>query len=135
MEKFDIKNDIKVFGFQVKSFPNNVDEAFNTLMQSIKNDKERNYYGVSYMEGDAIVYKAFAEEKSEGEASRYNYETYTIEKGEYYTITLKNWRNNTSSIKDIFSEMMKDEQTDNSKPCIEWYKTNDEMLCMMKAIN
>ena len=135
MENFKLENNVTVFGFKVDTFPNNIGEAFNTLMQSVQKDKERAYYGISYFEGDKIIYKAFAEEKSEGEANRYNYETYTIEKGDYFAIALKNWRSNTGSIKNIFNEMMQDERTDKSKPCIEWYKTEDEMLCMMKAIN
>ena len=64
-----------------------------------------------------------------------NYESYTIEKGDYYTVALKNWRSKTNSIKDIFSEMMQDKHTDKTKHCIEWYKTEVEMLCMLKAIN
>ncbi len=135
MEKCKLENNIIVFGFKVDTFPNNIGEAFNTLMQSIQKDKERAYYGISYFEGNMIIYKAFTEEKFEGEANPYNYEIYTIEKGDYYTVALKNWRSKTNSIKDIFNEMMQDECTDNSKPCIEWYKSDDEMLCMMKANN
>lgn len=134
MEKVALQNDIRVFGFEVRSFPEKVGDAFNTLMQSIENDKERAYYGVSYCKNDKIIYKVFAQEKFNGEAKKYNYETYTIEKGEYCTVALKNWQHNLACIKDIFVDMMKDVRTDKSKPCIEWYKSFDEMLCMMKAV-
>jgi len=27
---------------------------------------------------------------------------------------------------------MNDERSDKNKPCVEWYKTEEEMLCMMQ---
>jgi hypothetical protein len=28
---------------------------------------------------------------------------------------------------------MKEENLDKTKPCVEWYKNDDEMLCMLKV--
>ena len=81
-----------------------------------------------------MIYKAVAEEKYDGEAKKYNYEESTIEKGTYYFEILKDWRNNTQCIKDIFGEMIKDAHVDKTKPAVEWYKNDNEMLCMIKAI-
>jgi hypothetical protein len=56
-----------------------------------------------------------------------------IPNGDYVSETVLNWRENTDCIKDVFHEMMQDERADTTKPCIEWYYNNDEMLCLVKA--
>lgn len=133
MEIVDLKNDIKVFGLRVKTFPDGIDKAFDSLLKKIPGGFDRSYYGISSMTADGTcIYKAVAQEKYEGEAEKYNYERDTINKGEYLTVSLMDWRKKTDSIKDIFHEMMKDERVDKSQPCVEWYKNDDEMACMMK---
>ena len=136
MEKIDLKTDIKVFGIEVKTFPMGISEAFDELIKKTGDQGgARDYYGVSSMNKDGkMIYKAVAEEKYEGEAKKYNYEESTIKKGAYYFEVLKDWRNKTQCIKDIFGEMIKDAHVDKTKPAVEWYKNDNEMLCMIKAI-
>jgi predicted transcriptional regulator YdeE len=135
MEKYILQDDLKVFGVQVKTFPSGIDEAFYELIKKTDDcADERNYYGVSSMDHEGkIIYKAVAEEKHTGEAKKFNYEQTTIEKGEYFFTILKDWSRNKHCIKDIFHEMMKDGRVDKTKPCVEWYKNDNEMLCMVKA--
>ena len=130
------ENDVKVFGVEVKTFPAGIGEAFDELIQATGDGASaRAYYGVSSMnEEGKIIYKAVAEEKYEDEAKKYNYAQSTIEKGEYLFTPVKNWRTKTHCIKDVFHEMIKDERVNKMKPCVEWYKNDDEMLCMVKAI-
>lgn len=133
MEKYNLENDIKVFGFEVKTFPEAIGEAFESLAQMIEQGFDRSYYGISNISDDkSIIYKAAAEEKFEGEAEKYGYERYIIEKGKYAMKTLKAWHGKTDSIKDIFHEIMMDTRIDKSSYCIEWYKDDNEMLCMIK---
>jgi hypothetical protein len=68
-----------------------------------------------------------------GETKKYEHETFTVEKDEYFSVKVKDWHSKTDCLKDIFHDKMRDEHIDNMKPCIEWYKSNDEMLCMMKT--
>jgi len=135
MEKIIFENDIKVFGIEVKTFPSGIDEAFKQLIDKTGDAAgAREYYGISYMNDKGrMIYKAVAEEKYDGEAKEHTYEESAIEKGTYYFEVLKDWRNNTQCIKDIFGEMLKDEHVDKTKPAVEWYKNNEEMLCMIKA--
>ncbi len=134
MEKINLKNDIKTFGKQVKTFPSGISEAFDELIKKTGDCAgERNYYGISYIENNNMIYNVFAEEKQEGEAEKFNYKTFTIKSGEYFTETLKNWRTQTNCIKDIFNEMMQDNRVDKTTPAIEWYKNDEDMLCMIKA--
>ena len=133
METYDLKKDLKVFGKEVKTFPLGVKEAFGALLDIIPEGFKRSYFGLSYMDDKGkIVYIATAEEKDEGEAEKYNCERYTVEKGEYLAVTLDDWLKKVDCIKDIFHEMMEDDRADKTRPVVEWYKTETEMLCLVK---
>lgn len=134
MEKYNLKEDIKVFGTPVKTFPVGIDAAFDELIKKTGDSaEERNYYGVSTMRNGIVLYNAMAEEKYEGEAAKYNCEKYLIEKGEYLITTVKDWKQKTHTIKDVFSDIVQHANADTAKPAIEWYKNEREMLCMLKV--
>lgn len=134
MEKYNLQNELEVFGRQVKTFPDGIDEAFDALVKML-GGFDRSYYGISYMTPDGkMIYYATAIEKETGEAEKYNCDRLTIEKGEYLAITVNNWRSKTGTIKNVFHEIMNDGRADKTKPAVEWYKNDDEMLCMVKTI-
>ncbi len=134
MEKLNLKNHIKAFGFRVTNFPNGIQKAFDELIQKTgDNAGERNYYGISYMENGNMIYNVAAEEKQTGEAETLNYKTFMIESGDYITEALNDWQSKTHCIKDIFQKIMNDGKADYTKPAIEWYKNDKEMLCMVKC--
>jgi len=135
MERLTFENDVKVFGIEVKTFPAGIGEAFDELISKTGDAAGiRNYYGISSMSNEGkMMYKAVAEEKFDGEAEKLNYDGGVIEKGKYLFETLYHWPNKTCLIKDIFHSIMNDDHVDKTKPCIEWYKNDDEMLCMVKA--
>jgi len=134
METYNLKTDLKVFGKEVTTFPLGIKEAFSALLERIPDGFKRTYYGLSYMdEMGKIIYKAAAEENYAGEAEKYNCKRYLIEKGEYLAVSITNWRDNTDCIKDAFHDMMEDDRADKTKEVVEWYKTETEMLCLVKA--
>jgi predicted transcriptional regulator YdeE len=134
MKIYNLPNVLKVFGFRVNSFPEGIAEAFESLIKMVPDGFERPYYGIGYMDKDGqIIYKAAALEKYEAEAEKYKCERYTIEKGEYLTVTVHDWHKKTSSIKNVFHEIMLDSRVDKTKPCVEWYKNDDEMICMIQT--
>jgi hypothetical protein len=135
MEKIVFENDINLFGKTVTTFPLGIGEAFDELIKATGDcAAERNYYGLSYITNDGkIIYTVAAEEKYSGEAEKFNYQESIIEHGEYVSEVLHNWKNCTGEIKNIFEAMMNDEHVDKTKPCIEWYKDDEEMLCLMKT--
>jgi len=131
MERLQLNHNITVMGFQVKTFPDRIGEAFNSLIQKIPDGPDRPCYGISYVADDKIVYLAAIAEKTKGEATKYGYENYTIRKGEYQTTTVHDWLSKTATIKDVFQAMLPDKCPTREMPCIEWYKSNEEMLCMV----
>ena len=132
MDKLTVKNNLSVLGFQVKTFPDGIGEAFDSLMNMVPDGLDRSYYGISYMKGDEVIYYAAVAENYPGEAEKYNCSRYVIEKGEYVTTTIKDWKKKTHTIKDVFGEMMKENCPDFDRPAIEWYINDSEMLCMIR---
>jgi len=132
MKTFHLKEDLKVFGFQAKTFPTGIGKAFDNLVKMLPEGLYRSYYGISYATQPGIVYLATAIENYAGEAEKYNCERYSISKGEYLVVTVRDWRNKTDSIKEVFQEIMQEDCPDKSSPCVEWYKDDNEMLCMVR---
>lgn len=135
-KKIKIQSDIAVFGSQVKLFPEGIKAAFDDLTEMLPGGFDRSFYGISYMSKDGkMIYIAAAEEKIAGEAEKYKCERHTIPKGEYLTIAVKDWRNKTDSINGIFHQIIEDERANKTTPAVEWYKNDEEMLCMVKALD
>ncbi|MEP6512402.1 MAG: hypothetical protein ABJA79_00940 [Parafilimonas sp.] len=47
IEKYNLKDDIKVFGVEVKNFPEGIGEAFDKLVNMLAEGLERSFYGIS----------------------------------------------------------------------------------------
>jgi len=133
MEKYNLPHDVKVFGVQVKTFPAGIGEAFDELVKMLPGGFSRSFYGICKSDNGKMVYYATAEETFPGEGEKYNCDSYTIEKGEYLTETIKDWRKKTNTIKDVFGEMSEDNSVDKTKPAVEWYENEDKMLCMVRT--
>lgn len=135
MEIYNLANSINVFEFEVTSFPEGISEAFKKLVKLTSDDVgTRSYFGiVKTAEEGKSGYYAAAEEKEPGEAEKFGYDKFTIEKGEYLITRVASWRTKTSSIKDVFQELFKDSRIDKKMPCVELYQNEDQMLCMIKT--
>lgn len=130
MQNYIQQIDIILFGIEVKTFPERIKESFNILHKALGG--HRPYYGISWFADQGIIkYYAMAAEMYADEAKNYNYETLTLQKGEYLTITVSNWLDKTDSIEKVFHELMKNKWPDRNFPCIEWYKSESEMVCMV----
>ncbi len=136
MDEHIFSEEIRVFGTRVKTFPAGIREAFDSLIR-ITGDasRARNYYGISEFKEGVMHYYAAAEEKLSGEAKKYNCEELKIESGSYLAISMHDWRKNLNCIKGLFSELLQDTRADKTKPAIEWYKDENEMLCLIKTVN
>lgn len=132
MELYHQSENITVSGILVKDFPEKIKEAFDSLFNNL--GAERDYFGISWMdENGKVVYYAMAREAFAGEGRLYGYELFTIEKGSYKTEMIRNWMSKTGSIKDVLHNLMGNNSPGAGNPCIEWYRSDEEMLCMVKA--
>ena len=134
MNHFILDQDLKVFGVEVKTFPVGIKEAFDELISKLAPANERTYYGISTCTQEGMVYIAATDATIEGEGEKYGYKNYIVEKGEYLAVTMLDWMKKTASIKSVFEEMVQDTRADRTKPCVEIYKNDNEMVCMVKAL-
>jgi predicted transcriptional regulator YdeE len=134
METLMLTKDIHAFGLRVSSFPKGIGEAFNGLIKAVPGGDNRSCYGISYMDaaGNIVYFAAIEEQQTDG-VRNFKYERYTIPRGQYLAVTVQNWLQKTDTIKNIFHEMMQDERFKQDAPCIEWYKDDREMVCMLQA--
>lgn len=133
METIRLSDAVQLIGFQVKSFPMGVGDAFDKLEQMVGSD--RPYYGLSKMSGTGVLYIAAALKKSTNESSVLKLNDYTVPNGEYAVRLIKDWRRNLNAIPHVFGDLLKTEGIDETAFCVEWYKNDDEMLCMVKLAN
>src|SRR5690606_41915616 len=93
MEKVNFEKDIKVFYVTAKSFPEGIKDATDKLHSLFPFTKERKIFGLSRPENNGpIVYKAAAEEMTEGEAEKLGCDTMIIPKGIYISIPVNDFR-------------------------------------------
>ena len=132
MEKYTLLKDLVLYSLEVKAFPNGVKDTFDILYNAL--GEERSYYGISWMDEDnSIKYYAAVADLTSEEQKQFAYETLIINAGEYLTVTILNWMSKTDSVKDVFHDLVKDRRPNRQSPCIEWYKSDDEMICMVKS--
>lgn len=133
MKLYEQMEDLSLIGIHVTTFPNGIKEAFDKLMKML--GEGRAYYGVSWMDNNNIVqYYAMANEQFPNEGKQYAYENIILPKGYYESETVHDWMNKTQSIRDIFQDLMKSDTPVENRPCVEWYKSDEEMVCMIKAM-
>lgn len=132
MKTYFIPENTKVFGLVVPNFPNGIGDAFDKLVSMLPKGDARPYYGISECTNNTVVYKAAALQTFEGEGAKYGCETYMLEGGTYLAGQITGWMQKTASIKSMFEKMLQDERADDLKPCIEIYKNDDEMLCLIR---
>ncbi len=133
MERYELKKDKKLFCVAAQSFPTGIIEAFQTLENLDPSVIGRHFYGISIenKKGE-ITYKAAVEESFEGEGKKYGCETFVITKGEYMTETIFNFMNSINIIPDTFQKLLSSPGLDKNFPCVEWYKSNEELICMVR---
>jgi hypothetical protein len=133
IENFVLNSDVKVLCVTAKSFPNGIVEAFQTLENLDPSICERPFYGISFQNREGkIIYKAAVAEEFEGEGSRYGCETFVIGRGEYQTITIYDFMENIDVIPKAFQKLLEDPRLDLNFPCVEWYKSSKEVMCMVR---
>lgn len=135
METYQLKDDVRVFCVTARAFPEGIFDAFKLLERKHPSLYEQSFYGISFrnQEGD-IIYKASALERTEGEGQKLGLETLVIPRGKYLTETIFDFSKDPKQIFNCFQTLLSDPRFDDRYPCVEWYKSGDEVMCMVKAI-
>jgi hypothetical protein len=133
METLILKEDLSIFYVAAKSFPDGIQEAFDKLAKTLPTTEGRTFFGISHKNHEGtIIYKAGVLAFYKGEGKTFGLETYIIKKGEYLTETIHDWKKNMAAIGSTFQVLLADPRLDTTGACVEWYKPNDEVMCMVR---
>ncbi|RYY57946.1 MAG: hypothetical protein EOO09_00720 [Chitinophagaceae bacterium] len=133
MEIITLSKTLNVFGKQVTSFPDGIQDAYDSLVNKLPGGFEgRPYYGLSYMAEGKVMYYATALETLDGEAELYGETRFSIPEGSYLAITIMQWHDKTDTVADQFHQISRDPRVEHDTWCVEWYKNDEELVCMMK---
>jgi hypothetical protein len=135
MKKHTLNDEVKIFYITAKSFPDGIQEAYDTLDKKLGITDGRTFYGISYMEDGKIIYKAAVAESFDGEATQLGCETMIVSKGNYLTETIMNWRENMAAFSPSFQKLLDTPNLDRNSFCVEWYKSDEEVMCMVKLVD
>lgn len=134
IETFKIESPIIVITEKAEDFGKGIGEAFVSLAEKLEHKGEkRECYGIVAKEEDGMNYYAAYTELYAGEAIEKSLSSFTIASGDYQSIRLDEWNKNILHIGPTFDQILKSGKVDTSSPCIEFYKTEQELLCMVKA--
>lgn len=132
MEIYLQQEDVMLYGIHVKTFPVGIKESFDILMEAF--GETQSYYGISWVAEDgSIQYYSAVSVPDYSEANAANYDKLIIPQGKYATSTIYDWLPKTDSVKDVFHELLAGACPDKERACIEWYKSDEEMLCMVRV--
>ncbi len=131
MKIFELEENIPLFCITASSFPQGIPEAFQQLIQKLPTQTDKTFFGIAYP-GDSgvMIYKAAVRESFSGEADQYGCESLILQKGSYLTETVRDWKNNTVSIHEVFSQLGAAGKNV-EPPIVEWYQGAD-VLCMLR---
>jgi predicted transcriptional regulator YdeE len=133
MEKYRIDKDSTLMCVPATSFPDGVLAAHQQLHSLIPFSTQRKYYGISYGgTNGTIIYKAAAEELTEGEAAEKKLETFILKNGEYNSILIKNYMDDIPAIGKAFTKLLASPNLDPNGYCVEWYLNDRDVKCMVK---
>ncbi len=134
METITLDKDIKVLCVTAESFPDGIMDAYKKLSGLISNPRERKYFGLSRPENGIIVYKAAAEDTTEGEAERLKLETMIIKKGNYICETINDFMKDLPAIGKTFEKLITLPDIDPEGYCVEWYLNEKDVRCMVRVV-
>ncbi|MEI6408302.1 MAG: transcriptional regulator [Bacteroidota bacterium] len=122
MEEVIFEQDIPALCLAAASFPDGVSAAHQTLHDRLPTKDGRQFFGISHADQfGKIVYFAAATEMFEGEAEQLDGDQFTIKKGVYNSIFLKDYYRDVPSVGAAFQRLLADPAVDPFGYCLEIY--------------
>ncbi|WP_443936467.1 transcriptional regulator [Pedobacter sp. MW01-1-1] len=135
MEQLVVESDIEVLLMQADLFPEGVLVAHQKLHAKLDVHGERRYYGISYSAGAGkIVYYAAAQQLEPNEAAQMGLKTFTIPKGVYASITIKNFASDSAQVGQAFKQLLQEPALNPNGFCLEMYPNELDIICMVPLL-
>ncbi len=129
------EGNVKLIVERAEDFGKGIAESFVRLASKLDTPgQRRECYGIFAKENGTMHYFAAFTELYEGEAESKKLPMKDIEAGNYLSILITDWNKNLLHIGPTFDQLLKSGLVDTSAPCIEYYRTEQELVCMVKAI-
>lgn len=104
-------------------------EVFEKLESKLPTLKGRKFYGVLEGSPKNGIYRACVAQEP-GDNSK-EFEKWIIPGGKYGRAKIEDWEKHIESIASIFSEIADKYKTDPNRPCIEFYKSQKELILLL----
>jgi hypothetical protein len=134
IENYIILDDLKIYTLTAKSFPEDIGEVHHRLYKLFPPNPPRKYFGISRPENGVIIYKAGSELLLNEVIDLKLVESFTVQKGDYISILIKDFRNNLSQIDTAFKQLTSLKNIDPNGYCIEYYYNSEDVRCMIKVV-
>src|ERR1700712_3430863 len=132
MDKFIIEEAITAIYVKAETFPLGVGGAFKKLHELISEPDKRQLYGISNPEnGGGIIYRAAAAEAYPGEGKENGFDTFVIRAGTYISLYLTDWRKDESSVGKAFRQLLSYPGINPKGYCLEIYKGDKDVHCLV----
>ena len=132
MENHAFEKDTLTVYVAAESFPEGVLKAHQTLHAAVGRSDDRRYFGISWPDGNGGIHYLAAAEMLEGtEPESLGLKIFTIRKGPYIGITLRNYMQDIPPIGRAFETLLGDPRIAHDGYCLEWYLTDEEMICLV----
>ena len=135
MELFTLENDIHVIGLHVENFPLGIPEAIDKIHSAFSNGKSLPLYSRSQPVGGEIQYFIGVEINNLEVSEKLGFVHFVIESGSYLAQNIVDWQGKVQSIQRVFDELLNDNRLDPNGYCVELYKNDKELVCMVKLGN
>jgi len=125
-----ILNDIEVMCVVAEAGPADAQQAFDKLESNLKSLKGRRFYG-TYHAGE---YRACVALLPDDKPDALGLETYVIPGGKYIRKKMTQWTKRLPEIGNTFIAMSKQYPTDPTRPSIEFYRSQSELLLFLPVL-
>jgi DNA gyrase inhibitor GyrI len=106
-----------------------VEEAIKNLESKVMSLKGRKCYGVLTGSPEDGIYRACTSIKNEDNFK--SIEKWIIPGGKYVRVKIEGWEKDPTVIGIIFSDMAKISEVDNTRPSIEFYRSQKELILFL----
>jgi len=109
----------------------NSGKAFALLESKLTSLRARKFYGLLYGDTEFGIYRACVERGDYEIRDTKSLELWSIPGGKYATEKMKNWVNNIEMIGKTFEQLAHMIEIDESRPQIEFYRSQKELIVMV----
>ncbi len=110
--------------------PSGIRASWRKLESKLPSLRGRKFYGLSYMEGNEMIYYAGVVPLNDAEVASLGFPRKVIEGGRYARVKLMDWSKHLNEIPAIFDELIQEFKMGNG-PAIEYYRSQYELYLMI----